>query len=403
VEVTEIFPGPGESWPTAEPLAGSGPITPTSTMRLDAPTCFLAGLNVHWYQYTLTNDLLQLGANAAGAIGIYDQGGQQLHCTVDAQAAPLTVIGEPGTTVYIGVQSAGPVNSLTLSDLPYTGVKGYATDLQVTFPSSPLTDYGMSNSAGEIYLGGTTQIFSFPKMIGALAAEHEANDGITTAHLGYDLIYAGGSVFSVDSITTTTVSRLFQVFDGTAWGPKDWDLTPAYPATSPSHALGFDGSSLLMSTRRTTASANFYSFSTAAPGAPVLLGTNTSVWYVTGMAADAQYLYVAGNGTAGEGVYRIERAAIANPAVKLASLQIDTLCTNLEIDDTTTAGHLYVRADDGDVHAIIGPAGSSFNHIGAISTLGGSSDYGMTYDQANGVLYLFETETDSAGRVVMLE
>jgi hypothetical protein len=305
--------------------------------------------------------------------------------------------------VYIGVESTGAVNSLTISDLPYAGVKGYATDLQVTFPSSALTDFGMSNGAGEIYLGGTSQIFSFPKMIGAVAAEHEANDGLGTAQLGYDLVVAGVSVFSVDNITTQTVSRLFQVYDGTAWGPKEWDLTPSYPATSPSHALAFDGTSLLMATRRSSGSASFYSFSTAAPGVPVLLGTSTSVWYVTGMAADAQFLYVASAGTAGEGVYRIDRAAIADPAVKLANIDTGTLCNNIEIDDYATAVHLYVRAANGDVHAILNPATAGTTHLGPISTLGTSNDYGMTYDQANGVLYLFETESDSAGRVVMLE
>ncbi|MBK8257398.1 MAG: hypothetical protein IPK82_32610 [Polyangiaceae bacterium] len=41
-------------------------------------------------------------------------------------------------------------------------------------------------------------------------------------------------------------------------------------------------------------------------------------------------------------------------------------------------------------------------HIGAISTLGTSSDYAMTFDKSGGVLYFFETDTDTAGRIVRL-
>ena len=62
------------------------------------------------------------------------------------------------------------------------------------------------------------------------------------------------------------------------------------------------------------------SHSLAAPSPPVLLGTNSTVWYVTGMAMDATYFYLASNGVSGEGVYRVTRANVTAAAVKLATV-----------------------------------------------------------------------------------
>jgi cysteine-rich repeat protein len=404
VQVTEIFPGVGESWPSAEPITGPGPISPTSTQRLDPPTCFTLAGNVHWYRYTLTSDALSFAANTTGHVGVYDENGQEVYCVTDAATSPLGILGSPGETFYIAVYSPGTVTSFsTLIDTPYSGVQGDETDMLITFPSSPTADQGMTVGPTDIYLSDLSKVFSFPKVVGAAAVEHGAADGITTTHIGYDLLFAGGSLFSVDSTATVSANRLFRVQDGAAWGPTTWDLTPAYPVGSPSHALATDGTAMFMATRRTATDANFYTFSTSAPGAPVLLGTSPNVWYITGLAADAQYFYTASNGSAGEGVYRIQRASITTPAVKIATLDTSVVCNNIEVDALASPANLYVRASTGDLHAVIGPASASPIHIGAISTLGTASDFAMTFDKSDGSLYLFETETDSAGRVVQLQ
>src|SRR5262249_42494572 len=137
VQVTEIFPGVGETWPTAEPLAGPGPIAPTSTQRLDVPSCFTLAGNIHWYKYTLVNDALSFSANTAGHVSVYDENGQEVHCVTDAATSPLGILGSPGETFYIAVYSPGTITSFaTLIDTPYTGVQGTETDMLVTFPSS---------------------------------------------------------------------------------------------------------------------------------------------------------------------------------------------------------------------------------------------------------------------------
>ena len=406
VQITEIFPGIGESWPTAQPLLGSGPITATSAQRLDAPSCFPAAGNIHWFSYTLTNDAFSLGASAAGVIGVYNGAGQELACVTDASTSSIGLIGDPGQIFYIAVQSPTPIASFVLQDITYTGVQGNLTDMLISFPTSPLSEYGMAANAGQLVMGDTSSVFSFPATVGATALEYGAANGITATHLGYDLVFAGGSLFSVDNTTAVNVSRLFRVYDGVTWGPgTPWDLTPSYPSTSPSHAIATDGTTLFLSTRRTTANTDvsIYSLNPAVPGTPVLLGVKSGVWYVTGMAVDATYFYFASNGSSGEGVYRVQRANLAAPAVKIATIDTGTLCNNIEVDDHGVAKYLYVRDALGNVHAVVDPGSATSVHIGAISTLGTSSDFAMTYDASTSSLYLFETETDAAGRIVRLQ
>jgi hypothetical protein len=64
---------------------------------------------------------------------------------------------------------------------------------------------------------------------------------------------------------------------------------------------------------------------------------------------------------------------------------------------------LYVRAYGGDTHAIVQPASATPVHVGVINSLGTISDYAMTYDKANGALYIYETESDTTGRIVRIE
>jgi cysteine-rich repeat protein len=405
VKITEIFPGLGESWGTAEPLSGSGPINPTSGMRLDAPSCFPAVGNIHWYSYTLMNNAVSISADVADAIAVIDAEGKPLVCSLNALAAPIGLVGDPGTTFIIGVETLTAINTLTLNDIVYTGLTGTLTDLNVTFPTSAVAEYAMAVSSTELFIATTTKVFAMPKGSGAMAAEYGTGQGITGTHLGYDIEFGGGSVFSVDSTTTAAASRLFRIFDGTTWGPTTWDLAPTYPASSPTHSLTFDGTNILMATRNLSGKVDFYSFPTGAPAAPVHLGTNTSVDYVVGLAADSQYFYVVGVGQVipGDGVFRISRASVNTPAVKLATIDASTLKSNIEVDNLTLADNLYVRNALGDIHVISTPSQPGFVHLGAVSTLGTSSDYAMTFDHTAGRLFFFETESDAAGRVVLMD
>lgn len=403
VEITEISPGLGESWSTAEPLLASGSIAPTSTMRLDPPSCFPATGNIHWYAYTLTHSAVAIGTNVPGAIAIFDGSGEELRCSTGASTTPLGLLAGSGTTLYIAVEAAGPIGALALNDIVYTGLTGALTDLNITWPSSSIDDNGMAISATEIFLGGTTKLFAIPKAGNAAAVEHGFADNILPAHLGYDLAFASGALFSLDSTATTNVSRLFRIFNEATmtWGPAPWDQSPSYPTSSPGYAMAYDGASLILATRNTVGKVDFFSISPTTSSVPVALGTNTGVDYVVGIAADSQYFYVAGDGQSGqgEGVFRISRAALTGPAVQIAKLNTSTTKNSIVVDDYVAAQNLYVREySPSDIHVIVSP-GQNATHLGVISTLGGVSDYAMAYDHDDDVLYFYEGESDSAGRI----
>ncbi|WP_170229476.1 DUF4215 domain-containing protein [Polyangium fumosum] len=403
VKIREINPGLGESWETAEPIAaGTVPITPTSTTRFDVPSCFPAGVNVHWYVYTVQNGGLALQSTPpTGTLALFSEGNQQLFCGPGSPLASLGGAYPPGTKFYVAVPVGGTITSLAVSDIVYNGVKTLVP-LGVTFPSTASSTYGMAVSGTELFLGGASKVFQFPIAGGTQAVERGTADGLTTTHLGYDLTFANGQLFSVDSTATTSASRLFRILNGTTWGPTTWDLTPAYPTSSGSYTAAFDGTNVLLATRNTAGKVDFYAFSTTAPSAAVHLGTNTSVDSVVGLAADTQFLYVAGRevSTASEGVLRIPRAAITSAATRLATVDTSSAGpTNVELDDLVAPQHLYVRSYGGFIHAVVDPAGAAFTHIPSISTLGDTTDYAMTFDRATKTLYFVETATVTNGAV----
>ena len=397
VSVTEIFPGLGESLATAEPLAGSGPISPTSTMRLDAPSCFPAGVNVHWYSHTMAGTSLSVSYAGTGPRALVDGSGVELGCAANGSNAPLGTSAAAGTTVYLAVQSPDPGAAFTLVDFAYTGVKGPAVAVPVVFPSSATADYGMAADSSTVYLGGISKVFAMPRA-GGTAVELGTAEGLTAATLGYDLVAAAGNVFSVDSTTSTTASRLYAIKDAAdTWGPVAWDLAPSYAASSPTYSLATDDTTVFMATRHTSADVMLYSVPVSGPAVPTLLGTNTSIHYVVGLAVDGQFFYLAANGGGTEGVYRIPRAAPDTAATLLFPIDTSTLHNSLVVDAVTSAQHLYVRENGGDIHAMQDPGGATPLYVGVISTLGTTADYAMTYERGSGTLYFFETETDSAG------
>jgi len=406
VKIREINPGIGESWGTAEPLtAGTVALSPTSTMRLDPPSCFPAGVNVHWYVYTVVNGGLSLVANPSGTLAVFNEGNQPLFCGTAGPASGIGGVFPPGTKFYVAVPIGGTVTSLAITDIVYNGVKT-PSPLGVTFSTSASSTYGMAVNATDIFVGHATKVFQFPITGNTLAIERGTAEGLTSTHLGFDLTFADGQLFSVDTLATTGGSRLFRILNDATWGPTTWDLTPTYPATSPSYTVTFDGTLLLTATRNTAGKVDFYAYSPTAPNVPVHLGTNTSVDSVVGLAADTQFFYVAARttGSTSEGVYRIPRAAVATPATKLATLDTaGTAVTNVELDDLASPQHLYVRANGGFIHAVVDPAGASFTHIPSISTLGDATDYAMTFDRATKTLYFVETVTATTGAVWKLQ
>jgi hypothetical protein len=203
-------------------------------------------------------------------------------------------------------------------------------------------------------------------------------------------------------------SRLFKIHDvaTNSWGPTAWDTSPSYPADSPSQAMTSDGTNLFYATSVSSDTTHFYARSPVSPGPAQEIGTTDALEFVTGISADAMHFYVVAVGSDGYGVYRLERANLAGPPVKIANLPeypgaLNTH-TALVIDDTTSAAHLYARDKFGNIRVVIDPGGQALD-AGVLSNLGLDSDLSMTYDRFDDVVYFFETESSSTGRVVRLQ
>src|SRR5262249_4018590 len=95
-------PGLGESRATAVPFPGC-PTTPTSTARLDVPSCFPKSGRVQWYSHLSTDQVLAVSANAPGAVALLDATGKELRCSLDTTQSPVSVFSGAGKTFYVAV------------------------------------------------------------------------------------------------------------------------------------------------------------------------------------------------------------------------------------------------------------------------------------------------------------
>jgi hypothetical protein len=390
IRVTELKLSPGEARSRPEPLLGSGPISPTSTVSLEVPDCFVSGANVHWYSYTSTETLVGVRANVVAPIALVDPTDHGVVCSADATTVAVgTRLPTGSGTVLIAVESPTPITQLEIIEGDYTGVGDARVDLDVTFPSDPdPTSMAIGSTLG--FVGNGEAIWSFPRSGNDVAVEHALAEGLGGDQLGSDIHFADGRLYSVDTQSSTTTSRLFAVYDESTglWGPDAWDDPAGYPASTPIHAITHDGAHLLMASRTSSAvGVRFLRVElTNPPAVPVLLGTNPGISNVRRLAADASYFYVIGRDSAFvSGVYRIDRADISAPATLLGEVDF-TNASALVADDLTAAAHLYVR-DASSLHVIARPSSSAPINLGITSI--GVSGESMALDRPTHTLYLF--------------
>src|SRR5690606_29014035 len=156
--------------------------------------------------------------------------------------------------------------------------------------------------------------------------------------------------------------------------------------------------SLIYATRGAAPSV-FYSLSATTPGPATMILSKDDVRDVSGIAADANYLYVTGRTSTSadtEGIFRISRTDPDAPTERLAWVDINTSRASIEVDDLTSATYLYFRADNGSVHVIADPAGATPVHLGPInSAVGSPTSETMTMNRATGALYVVDTSGDA--------
>jgi hypothetical protein len=237
-------------------------------------------------------------------------------------------------------------------------------------------------------------------------------------------VNVGERLFTLDDIFGLGgVTRWWELWDGVRypWAPRVWDTMPMYMTPDPmftttQDACAYDGSNLLFAFDRDTfdpAATAFYAQSPAMPSPPIFLGTNAAVFNVSGLAADDEYVYFAGDVFDGfayvQGIYRIARSGLTDPLTVPEPLAITTTAggtgtwTPVLIDDPIDPDQLYFRASTGALHVIVEPDSAAPLYLGSHVALGTTSDEVMAYDPLTNSVFMFETQTVVNGRLVRID
>lgn len=447
----EIEPGPGESCASAIPLvAGVSQALAPSARRLAAPSCFDGEIwqaktssssggtrptddGVTWYRFTASGAVstVRFGSNAGEtssldpSVALVDATTRsELSCTADSPETGLTVFGNAGREYCVAVLNTPRLTSIQLETFPtYDGVGTTATDLGVLRPFNEsgsevtiTTEYWMAATPTTLYmqvgLSGTSAGLLRVGKAGGTRAEL-LRGGIESV-LGFAGLGIDETIFLADNATTAAAPRVHRVVRDGLLEVTPWDASSGYP-TRGFQSLTYDGTRLLTATYHsvtgTTVPASvIYELSPTTPGAGVAISpTITSLEKVRSLASHGGFLYlvadIPGPNTTTDpdrpGVYRLPWSNLAaTPEVVWQGAMPSQ--GSLHVQTTGTTSYLYFRDSEGNVHvADIG--GATPAHLGVLSSIGRSGDIAFTFDPAGPAIYLFESESDSTGRIVRIQ
>jgi hypothetical protein len=409
VRMREIEPGPGDSCASAIPIAiGANAVTPTGTRSLGAPTCTATA--VTWYRFTATTSLSVVSGNGFASSGIVSPSDGELACgSVNEGVAAFTVVGDE---YCVAVSSGAAVTSLVVDAIDYPGVTGRTvTDLAVTpYAGSSATDNvfdpedWMAVTPTYVYLASDSDRLMRAPRTGGVEAEALLEDATVMGEAG---VAVGEAIFGVDD-SRSAPNRLFRYVDATGtFAVTPWDTGSAW-VNAGIDAIAYDGTSLLLASSSEVSSPEpitFYSADPNVAGPVTLLGTNDSLSDVSAMVADATYLYVVGTVGGTEGVYRLARGELGNPAATVEELPVAGASFNHSNDNAGLAlqpavggvpGVLYFRVyNPADVFAILAPESATPRFLGRVFDLGQvNDDYVLALDPTTPALFLTEEETD---------
>jgi hypothetical protein len=430
VTIREVPVSAGEACGSARPLTilGDNPVMLDSAERLGGGSCN-DGSSITWYRYTPAERIVNFQTDVPGGVVLVDPGSsRELACTTDATERAVAAIAVPGRPICVGISNSSGIANVRTGERRYTGVSGTVTDLHVLRPLSTTGtelswtgDKWMTVTPTTLYMGDFSNTYAVRKTGGARALFIE---GPTSTHTGECAVNVGERLFTLDDIFGLGgVTRWWELWDGVRypWAPRVWDTMPMYMTPDPmftttQDACAYDGSNLLFAFDRDTfdpAATAFYAQSPAMPSPPIFLGTNAAVFNVSGLAADDEYVYFAGDVFDGfayvQGIYRIARSGLTDPLTVPEPLAITTTAggtgtwTPVLIDDPIDPDQLYFRASTGALHVIVEPDSAAPLYLGSLVALGTTSDEVMAYDPLTNSVFMFETQTVVNGRLVRID
>jgi hypothetical protein len=422
VRVAEVEPMTGDDCAHAIPLApgASIPITPNRPHRLDGPSCTTGALT--WYRYTSTQGLGIVRVSSGRAIGAVNAStGAPIACRDDTGSVALPVFTTPGTEVCLAVSSSPGAATLTIDERPYTGVRGVSTDLGITrapdaasaggFVSITTVNF-MAATPTTLYASVTGKIVEAPRTGGTAASFFAPGTRLP----GEGGVAIGESLFSLATGSfsmATLMPMLFQVVDSTGTpATTAVDSAPSYLDALPFDAITRDGTDLVFASDTPFAggTTHFYAVPVAG-GPPVHLGSNDTLQSVSAIALDATYVYVMAKVGTIEGIYRLSRAELTNPAA--VPFEVYTGGHNYSDDN----GGLYVASSGGTtwiyfrtylpsgVHLVLDPDRGSPIYLGQlwVPPEGSRADTGMAYDPVAPALFVIDTTITTFGTWFRIE
>jgi hypothetical protein len=398
VSIREVEPQLGDSCATAIPLSlGDNAVTPNRPYDLDRPSCLSQRSALTWYSFTPSETSVSVALDVAAPFGAR-QGAQELGCSATA-ALGGSVFATPGTPVCFALASGSGVTRVTVDEAPYDGIRGTLVDLGVDSGGPSLvSDNWMAMTPTYVYLGvsnNTAVRFRRDAAMPALEVFSPPADSpmrFSTANVGYSAVAVGERVFGLEDATTAAV-RVRQYFDESgALDVRDWDTGSSWGGLA-TRAIAYDGTDLLVATYSSSAAVRIYRLDPTTPGPAVDIGGNDHLTYVTGVAADATHVYLAGRLDGDEtleGLFRIARADLTTSSTipeRIGFFDADTASNPIVFHTTPTATYAYTRELGASVLAFRVSGTPRF--MGVIASDFASTIYeGLTFDPALPALFV---------------
>lgn len=248
-------------------------------------------------------------------------------------------------------------------------------------------------SGGNVYFGGSTELWRIPKT-GGTAVELTNTAGLTSTHLGYDMVLNGNDVFTIESKSTGTTGFVWRISKdaGQSWSITDFATFPSVPADNFDTGTVYKGRIYLLAVD-TVQIWSLDALAASPPTTAKLEATLPNEGSCYGIAVDDKYFYVACGDN--DRLLRVDRATSA-VTLLTDSLDISTTQNSLHAKDTTgdgTADFLYLKGGDDIVYFTCNPAGATPYSDVLVSYGTNYSSYGLGLDASANKLYAFDDST----------
>jgi hypothetical protein len=255
--------------------------------------------------------------------------------------------------------------------------------------------------AGYVYVGGLSDLHRMPKAGGA-TQDVELAAGLTTSHLGYDMLVVGDEIFTLESNITATSNVLWRISTtgGATWSVENFMQLPQTP-NDDLRAVTYHDGRIYMTTDEVVATEIWSIDATPAtlPVIAVLEATIPDEQYCTGIALDDFYYYLT---CYDDRLMRVDRTTL------VPELMTDVIDINItknavhahDFDSDGRADALYVGSYLEEVSYVCDPSASGPFWVDILASFGTStSNYGLGFDPVGNALWMFDDDTREFVRI----